>query len=925
MNSALGLCMALIMGLYIVIRPVAMQFTPYSGESAVAGLLIAMIACIAGLRAALKKSPLRVPDNMVLVLVFWLGLLIFAMLRSPHLGIGLPQACDAAVCAAMLLCGYFCMRQEPALAGIFSRSLVAMAAVEAFVGVWQGLVDLPRLRMEVESGKVALPESLQSTVGIYRLKGEDIFGTFGNPNSLAAYLLMAIFLLAGLLYSGNTTSERSPKKSSLPPLLKSIYGGMLGSLLIVALYLTNSKGAWVSLIFGTWFFAAQHIALQRPALKQTLLLLTSAGLAIVLITLALGTGGLLGANPFGRSIQVRFEYWKAALEMIRAHPLDGVGLAGFMENYPFFKTALGTEVKEVHNDYLQIWAQMGIFGLFAYLMLWWLMLRGRGAAASNLVSVEARFVSPARRANDLEFMTLIGAVVGFLILFVVFNSFSSAEAMNVFAKPDRRSVEALLHSLALPVIFVCVVKGLRSPLFQGKADEAVTGDGAGLETGWIHGVRAAAGAVLVHQIVDFDFSCQALMSGLFLLGGMLYAYHEGLPELESETRLPTANQARGTFGILSPLLLPAIALALFAGAAWIPFTSGVARENAEAAQSGAQKLSRSLIDLKKNPFDDSQYRETLFEVMQERKKAADATPFDGEAWQDLAFAYEALQGTFSTPQFDAEIRKCLAESERLRPLAWVPKASLGNYYFRSAIAGMEMQKRELWQADFDKALAAYGGAADRYPLAPGIRLWHGDVLLMTGKTEEAAREYIRALEIDMRIIDNNVRLSSVFYDPRAGAFTRHGREIDIFRALNKPLGLQSDYLTRPSESMKQMDPDLKKGLLLRRMVSAANLLREESRTTKNMSMLAQWHDDLVWNAEQFMAATGGISERAHAALFLALAHTMYGKALPQAWEQARKLQAESEVQGKPGTPHGLVEILELQTRPDLNHGAANGL
>jgi O-antigen ligase len=40
----------------------------------------------------------------------------------------------------------------------------------------------------------------------------------------------------------------------------------------------------------------------------------------------------------------------------------GVGLGGFAEHYTQFKTVLGEEVKEVHNDYLQLLSEMGFLG-----------------------------------------------------------------------------------------------------------------------------------------------------------------------------------------------------------------------------------------------------------------------------------------------------------------------------------------------------------------------------------------------------------------------------------------------------------------------------------------------------------------------------------------------------------------------------------
>ena len=73
-----------------------------------------------------------------------------------------------------------------------------MVAVEAVAGIYQIYFDLPRLRQEVAAGQTTLPEVLQSKQGLDRFYGDEAFGTFGNPNSLAGYLLVGILLLAGL-------------------------------------------------------------------------------------------------------------------------------------------------------------------------------------------------------------------------------------------------------------------------------------------------------------------------------------------------------------------------------------------------------------------------------------------------------------------------------------------------------------------------------------------------------------------------------------------------------------------------------------------------------------------------------------------------------------------------------------------------------
>ncbi|MCY3018093.1 MAG: hypothetical protein NTW87_03555 [Planctomycetota bacterium] len=252
MERALTLCVALLGGTYLVVRPIASQFMPYSGDAAFAGLVAVLLAFCVGVKMLLSQRPLYAPDRLVLAAVLWLGLFVWGGLRSPNLGTAVPQACDAAIYLVLMLCGYFVARRDRALVGVFSRVLVAMIAVEAFAALWQRYVELPRLWAEVKAGREVLPEALQSAMGQARLYGDDAFGSFGNPNSLAAYLLVGTWLLPGLCWPREGGGSASRRQRVLRMLLL--------VLMLMALLATNSKGGYVALVAGAWFYGAQYVA-----------------------------------------------------------------------------------------------------------------------------------------------------------------------------------------------------------------------------------------------------------------------------------------------------------------------------------------------------------------------------------------------------------------------------------------------------------------------------------------------------------------------------------------------------------------------------------------------------------------------------------------------------------------------------------------
>jgi len=68
----------------------------------------------------------------------------------------------------------------------------------------------------------------------------------------------------------------------------------------------------------------------------------------------------------------RLMYWQAALNMIQAHPVIGVGVNTFVKAYPAFRTAgdhFDTIGPYAHNQYLQLTAELGLVGLAVFLLV----------------------------------------------------------------------------------------------------------------------------------------------------------------------------------------------------------------------------------------------------------------------------------------------------------------------------------------------------------------------------------------------------------------------------------------------------------------------------------------------------------------------------------------------------------------------------
>jgi O-antigen ligase/tetratricopeptide (TPR) repeat protein len=857
--------------MYFVTRAMANQFMPYSGDAAFSGAVCLLFAASVGALALLKPST-GAPRSLLLLGVLGAGLYVSGLLRSPNLGVGVPLACDGAMYLLLLLCGYAIAQQDDAewsdsLLHLFSRALVAMIVVEALAAIWQRYVDLPWLHQQVAAGREMLPTQLQSTAGLLRFQGTDVFGTFGNPNSLAAYLVIGVWLLAGLTWDGS--------------LRRRITGAVLLVPLVWALLLTHSKGGLVACAVGAWFFFSQRVSGRWPAFKRPLITLTIIGFVLASVVLALACTGEL---ELGASMQVRLDYWRVAWRMIAQRPLDGVGLGGFAEWYPFFKTLTGTETREAHNDYVHLFAELGVLAPVVYLTLWGVLLKagGRSSAVEKIGATET--------TDHRERLVILGGVAGFVMLDIAFQPLNAAEVWRLFGgQVNAHTLFAVLQTVALPVLFGCVVVGLRKPNPPTPFPRREGGDGEAIA--WRHGFCAAAGALLVHQLVDFDFRAQAVMGGMLLLAGMicgrpphpqsLSLAGEGGAGAAPQPALQTKpREGRGNWA----WAIVALALLLLPGAVYVPIVSGMARMAAEWREQELRETPRP----EDPPLDRKVAREDIVAL---RQSAVDAAPFDSAAWIDLAGAYESLQAAIGSRKYQGEILRCLQEAERLRPLAAYPKSLLGDYYLR---AGMRARgNRDEATVAWEKAAEFHQKAAERYPLAPGYALAAGDSLLLLGRTGDAAAWYWRAFEADIGIGDVNVRLSAAFTDPQSGALPRHGLDGEIILELDRALSKQSSGAASA----------IVRGIGLRRMIAFAAMIHEARRAGGMSGLLSKFGGELIESGPYLLANVTTIPDLAHAAFLIAMSYELApgnpNKA--RAWTLAREYQQWSLLKNTPGT------------------------
>lgn len=253
--------------------------------------------------------------------------------------------------------------------------------------------------------------------GFYQLAhGADLFGhsievpgrffrmrsSLKAPSILASYLLISVPIVFHFWFREKTWSLKS-----------SLYVVLLG-LLGVALIATLSRGSFVALtaaIFLYVFFTQKKWVAPLILLAPCLLLLSK----------MLRYNFFTSLNLKDITVGERLGYWQAALGMIKEHPFIGQGIRMYNAKFPSFAPPSVAHIHpyaHTHNSYLQIWSEIGLWGLLALVIPFFFFL---GREMKN------------RRINDFSLKhALWVGITAFLIQSFFENNFQLSAFLLLF-------------------------------------------------------------------------------------------------------------------------------------------------------------------------------------------------------------------------------------------------------------------------------------------------------------------------------------------------------------------------------------------------------------------------------------------------------------------------------------------------------------
>jgi len=223
--------------------------------------------------------------------------------------------------------------------------------------------------------------SFQQILFEHRLYSRDIRSFFTTGNTAGSFGLLSLSAAAALFC--NIFKERD---KSVFMVVAKIVCALALLVIFAGILLTRSKGAIVSLSAGIIMFVIFTIFRKKIRAHKKFIVVSVIILGIVFVGILTAYGTKHGTLPGGNSMLVRWQYYKAAVQMIADYPIVGVGGGNFGHHYTNYKAPDALEtVADPHNFILSVGSQYGLFGLIGFLSIIFLpMFRCIFTQAGNL-------------------------------------------------------------------------------------------------------------------------------------------------------------------------------------------------------------------------------------------------------------------------------------------------------------------------------------------------------------------------------------------------------------------------------------------------------------------------------------------------------------------------------------------------------------
>ncbi len=399
----------------------------------------AALICCLWLFAAAVRGRLRIRMPLVILpLVFTAALAVLSLTWSYNRGLALERLCH--IGTLVLFC-FFAMRLyrgRPVKTPIY---FIVFAA--AVLSAWALALDLvePLRKWVFLDHFIEVYPGGATKVDLYK----ELMSTQGNPNFLMHILVMSVPVALGALIH-RLVSEKEKSARRWVHRLVVLALALSFCLPLVCFFKSQNRSSLVGMVVALLVFLALAVIFNRAQLLEFLRssrrLITglSAVLAVMVLAAFVAIFFTETGKSFAETLQdsaaVRLEHWKrrfanltdrenigvyarvvfleTSTEMIADDPVLGKGIGQFSVYFPGYKTDEHWQrlqmtqhdlkrwvemATSAHNEYLQVFVELGVLAFVAFLFFW--ILLGR-----------LTIISLRRSGQDPRFFLLLGAASG---------------------------------------------------------------------------------------------------------------------------------------------------------------------------------------------------------------------------------------------------------------------------------------------------------------------------------------------------------------------------------------------------------------------------------------------------------------------------------------------------------------------------------
>ncbi|MAF42141.1 MAG: oligosaccharide repeat unit polymerase [Cyanobium sp. ARS6] len=248
----------------------------------------------------------------------------------------------------------------------------------------------------------------------------------GDPNDLASILLCPLSFAAALYFSNKKIIFR----------LISILSFLL---ILYAIFSTQSRGGLLGA--ATIFYVYFARVIKPKKIAPVLGLISLVIMALLSGISDRSSGGIneLSQSGVDASSMGRIYAWGASIEMAIAHPIAGVGVNNFLNNFWEFSSYWDGQNKAAHSAWFEILGETGFAGLIVYLILISRILKVSRENMHLVFSSKFKFNSDTEVVARALHSSLLGIIVSSTFLSQGFAwsgyiIFSLTLALNTYVK-----------------------------------------------------------------------------------------------------------------------------------------------------------------------------------------------------------------------------------------------------------------------------------------------------------------------------------------------------------------------------------------------------------------------------------------------------------------------------------------------------------